>query len=503
MSEIFQGGEIEFIKKAIIANSLNKIPKRNMKMKPSVIKFAWLIFFGLINREAADLTMKAFSKPPSTHSSCEESLEAKQKFSSDVQAQKFLPPDGRAEDGRADKSDHRNQQPNFKNGGGNFSLFSLASPIPLSLTSGDQARIVLLEENSNSQILGIPQSYEFKCQQNKQLFPCAVNLTLKEYDKNLFKLYYYPKSSKNLIDPTDIIALRAGASTPITLWPLSVGTVDIDFNSHSLPRVSIPVNDFNSPLKNKLSINEIFYSTNKNLVWLEIHSTKNITTPLKIHLWNSNLKFKKSIAIEEQTYLANSYNVFAFLNSNFTNRFSWHVKTSGKNRLIPTKEIIDITSSGVIALSSEGKYIDSVYYDKNWFKDFVFQRSLQRKTTAGYAFNRKNFDISVNPKATPLAINNFSKEIYFSATLIPPRITRAKKHLNIVLDYPLAGHLSIFLYDTDNNLLGRVYDKTLTTAKVINLCLEKANLVLTGLYQLVFYYETEYGSQQLNKGFLL
>ncbi len=370
----------------------------------------------------------------------------------------------------------------------------------LKVTSDPPTHIAFNEVNASSQIIGIPQNYRFECQRDGiPTTSCNESIQLEPYETDKAKLYFYPNDNKNLVDYNDFIPLNGGASSPLTLWPLATGQVAFTYQKKKFPDATVTVNDFDSNLKDKLFINEIFYSTNKNLVWLEIYSSATVTTALEIYLWNSNFDLKKIITTPKRTYLAGSYEVFAYHNSDFNQEFSWY------NNVIDTGEIIDITAEGVVALKNDSRYIDSVYYQKNWFVDDINGRSFQRKTTKGYAFTKDNFDLSLDKNMTPKAKNNFSRNIYFTAILEEKIVTQGQEHIEIALDYPINGELSIFIYDPDRVLMGRVFYieelKKLLEPQKINLCLTKANLTTSGVYQLSFIYQTDYGDKKITKTF--
>ncbi len=383
---------------------------------------------------------------------------------------------------------------------------------PLEVTLEPFDRITLEEINGEPQTIGIPQSYSFVCRKGLLLSVCSESFTAK-YEEDIFKLYHYPSSSgsRNLVDETDEISLSGGTSGPIRFWPINLGVAHVSYrlrltgsgntsSSRAVPDYALPIQDYPSPFRGDIFLNEIFYNTNKNLVWLEVAAKETVSLPLEVHLWNSDFNFKKKVSFPEQVFMGGSYNILAFSNADFTNSFSWHEKA------INAGEVLDLTASGVVALSDGVDFIDSAYYDKNWYDEVIAYSSLQRKTSTGYAFTKDNFSISTREKYTPLKENDFSRGVYLDVDIENPFISKNISHLEIGLTYPVSGDLSILLYDTNDALLGRVYAKPLAsddgrldvlsnaTSKNISLCLTKANLVIPGRYRLAFAYDSNYGS---------
>lgn len=361
-------------------------------------------------------------------------------------------------------------------------------------------RIVLEEINGDPIIVGLPQDYDLTCNY-LTVVSLLCNQTIRFYRHDFIKMYHYPNDNANLITDSDNIIFSTGQSAPITLFATEPGLHIISIVDNSFPPLKKTISSFNHSQAAKVFITEIYYDTNKNITWMEVYSKNNLTLPLLIQTFNSDYRENNHFELSTTTLIA-GYNVLGYRNQNFNQNFP----LADPVILLPSQ--FAITTKGVIALSSEGKYLDIVHYDKNWYEDFIKGRSLQRINTQNYAFIKSQWNVSTEIDSTPFSANIFTRDINFTVNLPFSQLPLSTLKVNFLADFNVNGNLTAYLYDDKGYRIGKVFSQEVSRGYQIPLfiCLKEVKSrfgLFPGEYSLMFLFKNTDGTKTLYQNFIL
>ncbi len=361
-------------------------------------------------------------------------------------------------------------------------------------------RIVLEEINGDPIIVGLPQNYNLTCNY-LAIVSQLCNQTIRFYRHDFIKMYHYPNNNANLITDNDDIIFSTGQSDPITLFATEPGLHIISIVDNSFPPLKKTISSFNHSQATEVFITEIYYDTNKNITWMEVYSKNNLTLPLLIQTFNSDYRKNNHFELSKTTLIA-GYNVLGYRNQDFSQNFSL------ADLVIPLPSQFAITTEGVIALSSEGKYLDIVHYDKNWYEDLIKGRSLQRVNNQNYAFIKSQWNVSTEVDSTPFSANVFTRNINFTVSLLSPQLPLSTLKVNFLADFNVNGNLTAYLYDDKGYRIGKVFSQEVLRGYQVPLfiCLKEVKSrfgLFPGEYSLMFLFKNTGGTKTLYQNFIL